>query len=133
MMLLGRRLPAFFPASSGDGEHAQGERGEGQPRLHRVVLEHHLEVIGSTIIAPPSAICWSICCEQAIQGTVTFNEAKLNGMAPFARAKQGIGYVPQGREIFPLLTVKENLETGFAPLAAGERTIPDDIFSSSRC
>ncbi|WP_163571259.1 ATP-binding cassette domain-containing protein, partial [Klebsiella pneumoniae] len=37
--------------------------------------------------------------------------------------------VPQGREIFPLLTVKENLETGFAPLRRTDRTIPDDIFS----
>jgi urea transport system ATP-binding protein len=44
-------------------------------------------------------------------------------------AKQGIGYVPQGREIFPLLTVKENLETGFAPLKRRDRNIPDDIFS----
>jgi urea transport system ATP-binding protein len=34
----------------------------------------------------------------------------------------GIGYVPQGREIFPLLTVRENLETGFACLPKRERT-----------
>jgi urea transport system ATP-binding protein len=62
-------------------------------------------------------------------GTVTFNDTRLNGLPPFARAKQGIGYVPQGREIFPLLTVKENLETGFAPLGRRDRNIPDDIFS----
>jgi urea transport system ATP-binding protein len=62
-------------------------------------------------------------------GTVTFNDTKLNGLPPYARAKQGIGYVPQGREIFPLLTVKENLETGFAPLGRRDKTIPDDIFS----
>lgn len=31
-----------------------------------------------------------------------------NGMAPYSRAKQGIGYVPEGREIFRLLTVNEN-------------------------
>ena len=62
-------------------------------------------------------------------GTVTFNDTKLNGLAPYARAKQGIGYVPQGREIFPLLTVKENLETGFAPLTRRDKNIPDDIFS----
>jgi urea transport system ATP-binding protein len=36
--------------------------------------------------------------------------------------------VPQGREIFPLLTVEENLRTGFAPLKGNERTIPDDVF-----
>src|ERR1041384_1164119 len=62
-------------------------------------------------------------------GSVTFNDIALNGLPPFARAKQGIGYVPQGREIFPLLTVKENLETGFAPLGRRDRNIPDDIFS----
>jgi urea transport system ATP-binding protein len=37
--------------------------------------------------------------------------------------------VPQGREIFPLLTVEENLKTGFAPLKRAERDIPDDVFS----
>jgi urea transport system ATP-binding protein len=62
-------------------------------------------------------------------GTISFNGAPLDGMAPFRRAKQGVGYVPQGREIFPLLTVKENLETGFAPLRRAQRSIPDDIFS----
>jgi urea transport system ATP-binding protein len=40
----------------------------------------------------------------------------------------GIGYVPQGREIFPLLTVKENLETGFAGLKYADRDIPGFIF-----
>jgi urea transport system ATP-binding protein len=37
--------------------------------------------------------------------------------------------VPQGREIFPLLSVEENLKTGFAPLSRSERAIPDDVFS----
>jgi urea transport system ATP-binding protein len=37
--------------------------------------------------------------------------------------------VPQGREIFPLLTVRENLETGFAPLPRAQRSIPDDVFN----
>lgn len=62
-------------------------------------------------------------------GSVAFNGVQLNGMAPYSRAKQGIGYVPQGREIFPLLTVKENLESGYAPLKRADRSIPDDIFS----
>ncbi|KQS88575.1 MULTISPECIES: urea ABC transporter ATP-binding subunit UrtE [unclassified Rhizobium] len=62
-------------------------------------------------------------------GTITFNDAVLNGMAPYHRAKHGIGFVPQGREIFPLLTVKENLESGYAPVPRKDRFIPDDIFS----
>ena len=37
--------------------------------------------------------------------------------------------MPQGREIFPLLTVQENLETGFAPLKRADRHVPDDVFS----
>ncbi len=44
------------------------------------------------------------------------------------RARAGIAYVPQGREVFPLLSVKENLETGFAPLARKDRYIPDELF-----
>ncbi|MCR9257809.1 MAG: urea ABC transporter ATP-binding subunit UrtE [Alphaproteobacteria bacterium] len=43
-------------------------------------------------------------------------------------ARGGIGYVPQGRDIFPLLTVQENLETGFACLPRGERRVLDEIF-----
>jgi urea transport system ATP-binding protein len=62
-------------------------------------------------------------------GKATFNDKVLNGMPPYARAKLGIGYVPQGREVFPLLTVKENLESGYAPLKRADRSIPDDIFS----
>ena len=43
-------------------------------------------------------------------------------------ARRGIRFVPQGREIFPLLTVKENLETGFAALPRAERYVPDEVF-----
>ena len=62
-------------------------------------------------------------------GRDSFEGKVMNGMPPYSRAKLGIGYVPQGREIFPLLTVKENLETGYAPLKRADRNIPDDIFS----
>ena len=62
-------------------------------------------------------------------GSISFGGETLNGLAPFQRAKRGVGYVPQGREIFPLLTVQENLQSGFAPLPRKERFIPDDIFS----
>jgi urea transport system ATP-binding protein len=49
-------------------------------------------------------------------------------MRPDTRARLGIATVPQGREIFPLLTVRENLETGFALLPRGERKVPDEVF-----
>jgi urea transport system ATP-binding protein len=62
------------------------------------------------------------------RGAIRWKDDDLKGLPPFDRARRGIGFVPQGREIFPLLTVKENLETGFAPLPRAERYIPDDIF-----
>ncbi|MDJ0626763.1 MAG: urea ABC transporter ATP-binding subunit UrtE [Rhodobacter sp.] len=51
------------------------------------------------------------------------------GRAPaHVLAKKRVGYVPQGRDIFPLLTVRENLETGYACLPRSERRIPEEIF-----
>jgi len=50
------------------------------------------------------------------------------GLPPHARARAGVGYVPQGRDIFPLMTVRENLETGYACLPKSERGVPDEIF-----
>lgn len=61
-------------------------------------------------------------------GKMTFNDIELDGMASYNRARLGIGYVPQGREIFPLFTVKENLETGYAPLPVGQRVVPMEVF-----
>jgi urea transport system ATP-binding protein len=61
-------------------------------------------------------------------GDITFGDEVLRRTPPYKRARMGIGYVPQGREIFPLLTVKENLETGYAGLPRVERNIPDYIF-----
>lgn len=61
-------------------------------------------------------------------GTIRFDGCDISRLKPFERADLGIAYVPQGREIFPLLTVRENLETGFAPLKSKERRIPDEIF-----
>ena len=49
-------------------------------------------------------------------------------MKPYDRARGGIAYVPQGREIFPLLTVRENLETGYAPLKRRDRHVPPEVF-----
>ena len=62
-------------------------------------------------------------------GTIMFEGADITRLPTVERARRGIAYVPQGREIFPLLTVKENLETGFAPLKRAERRVPDDVFT----
>lgn len=61
-------------------------------------------------------------------GEILWEGKALGRMAPHERAKAGIAYVPQGREVFPLLSVKENLETGYAPLARRERHVPDYVF-----
>jgi urea transport system ATP-binding protein len=53
----------------------------------------------------------------------------MTKMTPYLRAKAGFGYVPQGREIFPLLSVRENLMTGFAALPRDQRVIDDEIFA----
>src|SRR6188472_4044866 len=57
-------------------------------------------------------------------GSITLEGNDITGLKPYERARRGIGFVPQGREIFPLLTVEENLKTGFGPLKRDDRNIP---------
>jgi len=61
-------------------------------------------------------------------GGIIWEDEEVAGLAPYQLAARGIAYVPQGREIFPLLTVEENLKTGYAPLPRSLRHIPDEIF-----
>jgi urea transport system ATP-binding protein len=62
------------------------------------------------------------------EGEIRFDGHDINPLRSYERARLGISLVPQGREIFPLLTVEENLRTGFA-LKREDRHIPDDVFS----
>ena len=61
-------------------------------------------------------------------GSILWDGQDITRLSAVDRARLGIAYVPQGRDIFPLLTVRENLETGFAVLPRGERGIPDEIY-----
>lgn len=61
-------------------------------------------------------------------GAIVWQGQDISRLRPDARAKLGVATVPQGREIFPLLTVRENLETGFSLLPRGERRIPEEVF-----
>jgi len=61
-------------------------------------------------------------------GSLTLDGEAVGRVAPQAMARRGLAYVPQGRMIFPLLTVRENMETAFAVLPRAERFIPDEIF-----
>jgi urea transport system ATP-binding protein len=62
----------------------------------------------------------------AVSGKIRFGDADLSGQRPEARARAGIGYVPQGREIFPSLTVEENLMVGRRAL--GGKDLPERVF-----
>ena len=61
-------------------------------------------------------------------GSITLDGQPLVHATAFQAARAGIAYVPQGREIFPLMTVIENLESGFACLPRTQHAIPDRIF-----
>ena len=64
-------------------------------------------------------------------GQIVYDERLLTPLTTDKRARLGIGYVPQGREIIPRLTVKENLLLGLEALAkkgGNSNTIPDEIF-----
>ncbi|WP_413113305.1 urea ABC transporter ATP-binding subunit UrtE [Thaumasiovibrio sp. DFM-14] len=61
-------------------------------------------------------------------GDITLNGESILHQDAEDRPRHGIGYVPQGRQIFPLLTVKENLEVGLPIRKKGDRQIPEFIF-----
>jgi urea transport system ATP-binding protein len=63
----------------------------------------------------------------ARNGEIIFYDKKITHAEPYERVRAGIGYVPQGREIFPRLTVAENLEMGLATRPRGER-VPPRVF-----
>ena len=83
-----------------------GRNGVGKTSLMRTIVGHH----------------------RLTTGEVAFEGKALDRSAAYDRARSGIAFVPQGREIFPLLTVRENLETGFAPLKRADRHVPDYVF-----
>ena len=63
----------------------------------------------------------------ARSGSIRFDGADVTSLPPHQRARLGLGYVPQGREIFPRLSVLENLRLGLATRPAGT-PIPERIF-----
>jgi urea transport system ATP-binding protein len=62
-------------------------------------------------------------------GSIRWEDRELTGLATHERARAGLALVPQGREIFPRLSVLENLMTGFATLPRHLRHVPDEIFA----
>ena len=95
-----------FEARAGEVTCVLGRNGVGKTSLLRAIMGH-----------------------RAISGgSILFEGRSLAGIKTYERAARGIAYVPQGREIFPLLTVKENLEVGFVLLPRRRRCLPDEIF-----
>jgi urea transport system ATP-binding protein len=62
-------------------------------------------------------------------GRILWDGEDITRLKPHERARRGIALVPQGREIFPRLSVAENLEMGFAPLPRGRRRVAEEIFA----
>jgi len=61
-------------------------------------------------------------------GQINWQGDNINQQAPFTRAKNGIAYVPQGRDIFGQLTVEENLKTAFSSLPKKQRFIDEEVY-----
>jgi len=100
--------------------------------LKRVSIEARIGevtcVLGRNGVGKTSLMRAVIGQQPVTRGEITWLGESLGGFAPHRRARAGLAFVPQGREIFPLLTVKENLETGFAPLPRAQRSIPAEVF-----
>jgi urea transport system ATP-binding protein len=62
-------------------------------------------------------------------GRILWEGKDITALAPHERARRGLALVPQGREIFPRLTVQENLETGLVVRPRNQRQIPSEIFT----
>ncbi len=95
-----------FAASKGKVTTVMGRNGVGKSSLARAITGREPIASGDILEAGQS----------------------IGKLSPAIRAHKGIAYVPQGREIFPLLSVQENLETGFSGLPRSERYVPEQVF-----
>jgi urea transport system ATP-binding protein len=88
-----------------------------------------LTVLGRNGVGKSSLLRAIVGQHMAANGAIRWNGEDVTRAPSHLRAKAGFGYVPQGREIFPLLTVRENLMTGFAARPRNDRAIDDEVFS----
>ena len=85
-------------------------------------------VLGRNGVGKTSLLRSIVGQEKVRSGSIEWEGREITRLASYDRASAGIAIVPQGREIFPLLTVEENLKTGFAAVPRKDRFIPDEIF-----
>jgi urea transport system ATP-binding protein len=86
-------------------------------------------VLGRNGVGKTSLLRAIVGHQRIAAGAIRWLGRDISELAPHIRARLGLGYVPQGREIFPLLTVRENLMTGFATQPRAQRAIDDEIFN----
>ena len=63
-------------------------------------------------------------------GRILIDQQDSSDLEAFERASRGIGYVPQGRQIFPLLTVEENLSVAMEAAGSDEKSIPSSVYET---
>jgi urea transport system ATP-binding protein len=85
-------------------------------------------VMGRNGVGKTSLLRAIVGAHPIASGSIKWEGAEISKLPLYERARRGIAWVPQGRDVFPLLTVKENLETGFAVLPRGQRKVPDEMF-----
>ncbi len=86
-------------------------------------------VLGRNGVGKTSLLRAVIGQQPVRSGRIMWEGEDITALPPYARAARGIAYIPQGREIFPLLTVAENLETGLSALPRRLRHVADEVFT----
>jgi urea transport system ATP-binding protein len=85
-------------------------------------------VLGRNGVGKSSLMRAVVGLERVERGRIVWEGRDIAALPPAERARAGVGYVPQGREIFPFLTVQENLETALAAAPRGSR-VPEEVFA----
>ncbi len=102
------------------------------PVLHEVSLSirkgETLVLLGRNGVGKTTLLKSLMGIVKPTDGQVRFKDENVTGLPPHKMAKAGVAYVPQGRGIFPRLSVKENLLVGLRSRKDGRRTIPEEIF-----